>query len=83
MVSASVWRLLTVVVFWLLVALRAARSSLYLMKYTVRSKPSTLFLQNNSYKSSSQELLFFCPFRVCQNNLLLLPLQNQKLALSF
>ena len=59
MVSASVWRLLTVVVFWLLVVLRAARSSLYLMKYTVRSNPSTLFLQNNSYKSSSQELLFF------------------------
>ncbi len=62
MVSVSVWRLLTVVVFWLLVVLRAARSSLYLMKYTVRSNPSTLFLQNNSYKSSSQELLFlFCP----------------------
>ena len=39
---------------------KGRKSSLYLMKYTVRSNSSALFLQNNSYKSSSQELLFFC-----------------------
>ena len=61
MVSVSVWLLLTAVAFWLLVVPRAARSSLYLTKYTARSNSAVSEYRKQNNESNSSELLsFFC-----------------------